>query len=121
MPELPEVETVCSYICKTFKGEEIVSAEVFRFDLRIGTSVPQDFIKRVTGTKITDVCRRGKYILVHLSSEEIMTVHLGMTGRFIAHDHSYILGLTLAVEHNLAYMNKLMSDLRDHIEKGTLS
>lgn len=32
-----------------------------------------------------------------------------------------ILGLTLAVEHNLAYMNKLMSDLRDHIEKGTLS
>jgi formamidopyrimidine-DNA glycosylase (fpg) len=89
MPELPEVETVCSYICKTFKGEEIVSAEVFRFDLRIGTSVPQDFIKRVTGTKITDVCRRGKYILVHLSSEEIMTVHLGMTGRFIVHDSSY--------------------------------
>jgi len=89
MPELPEVETVCAYICKTFKGEKIIKAEVFRFDLRKGTSVPQDFIKRVTGAKITDVKRRGKYILVYLSSGEIMTVHLGMTGRFIVHDCSY--------------------------------
>ena len=89
MPELPEVETVCAYICKTLKGEKITAAEVFRFDLRKGTSIPQDFVKRVTGTKITDVKRRGKYILVYLSSEEIMTVHLGMTGRFIVHDCPY--------------------------------
>ena len=32
-----------------------------------------------------------------------------------------ILGLTLAVENNLAHMDKLMSDIRFRIEKGTLS
>lgn len=55
-----------------------------RKNLRI--PFPRRFVDRLVGTTITAVTRRAKYILVTLSSEETLLMHLGMTGGFrVAH------------------------------------
>jgi formamidopyrimidine-DNA glycosylase len=51
-----------------------------RPDLRI--ALPGDFAKRLEGRTVRAVDRRGKYLLVELSSGDVLIMHLGMSGSF---------------------------------------
>jgi formamidopyrimidine-DNA glycosylase len=80
MPELPEVETVRIGLQAALCGHRFVRVEARRADLRF--PLPPRFAERLTGRTVLRVDRRAKYILVHLDRAEVLTVHLGMTGRF---------------------------------------
>src|SRR5215472_3474945 len=81
MPELPEVETVVKWLNKSVRGRRIERAEVFYPRLIRGLA-PQAFSRRLKKATISDVGRRGKYILVHLDNDQTLLVHLRMTGEF---------------------------------------
>lgn len=77
MPELPEVETVCRGLARAVQGQKIARIETFRHDLRI--PFPKD-LNSITGLKIKSIERRAKYILLHLSGQRTLILHLGMSG-----------------------------------------
>jgi formamidopyrimidine-DNA glycosylase len=83
MPELPEVETLRRDLEKEIVGKKIKSVDVTgkRSTRRHKTS--DDFVKRVEGTKVTEIRRRGKYLLLVLDSGDVMVVHLGMSGQLV--------------------------------------
>ena len=81
MPELPEVETVRSGLEPVLTGRSFVRVEQRRPDLRF--PLPDRFAERLTGRRVLRLDRRAKYILVHLDHDEVLAMHLGMTGRLI--------------------------------------
>ena len=81
MPELPEVETVRAGLEPVLRGRAFVRVEQRRPDLRF--PLPERFAERLTGRRVLRLERRAKYILVHLDHDEVLAVHLGMTGRLI--------------------------------------
>ena len=80
MPELPEVQTVCSGLSPHMVNSQIVSVVQNRPDLRFPFS--KDFKKILTGSTILGVSRRAKYILVTMDNGYVLVIHLGMSGRF---------------------------------------
>src|SRR3954447_26551689 len=80
MPELPEVETVRRGLAPALVGARIVAVEQRRPDLRF--PFPEDFAARLAGRTVTTLDRRAKYLVAHLSSDEALVMHLGMTARF---------------------------------------
>jgi formamidopyrimidine-DNA glycosylase len=80
VPELPEVETVRRGLQPAMEGQRFAKVDVRRGDLR--WPLPKDFAKRLTGTTVTGLGRRAKYLLADLSSGEVLVMHLGMSGSF---------------------------------------
>jgi formamidopyrimidine-DNA glycosylase len=80
MPELPEVETVRRGLEPVMDGARFAKVEVHRGDLR--WPLPKDFAQRLEGTTVTGLGRRAKYLLVDLSSGDVLVMHLGMSGSF---------------------------------------
>ena len=85
MPELPEVETVKRGLAPVMDGRRILRVEQRRPDLRF--PFPERFAARLAGRRIDRLGRRAKYILAHLEGDEILTMHLGMSGRFAISEH----------------------------------
>ena len=83
MPELPEVETVCRGLAPVMVGEGFASVRLNRPDLRF--PFPERFIDRLEGAKVRALRRRAKFLVADLSTDETLTMHLGMTGRFTIH------------------------------------
>lgn len=81
MPELPEVETVTADLRPHLVGRTIVGCDL-RFPSIVRHPSPAAFVAAVTGRTIEAMSRRGKYILHHLDSGELLVVHLGMTGQW---------------------------------------
>jgi len=80
MPELPEVETVARGLRHTIIGHTIR-----RVQIKPTASIHPDqdrFASLLRGATIVAVARRGKNILIHLSSDYTLWVHLKMTGHF---------------------------------------
>lgn len=94
MPELPEVETVVRGLRNSILGAQI--DEVFLSNKKMRIMPGDDFLCNVMHQYITDVQRRAKYILIHLSNSYIIVIHLGMSGKVIvshnikdsAHNHA---------------------------------
>ena len=84
MPELPEVETVRRGLEPVMTGQRLVRVEQRRPDLRF--PFPARFRDRLEGQTILSLGRRAKYLLIDLSSHEVLIMHLGMSGRFTIHD-----------------------------------
>jgi formamidopyrimidine-DNA glycosylase len=80
MPELPEVETVRRGLAPVLEGARLKRVEARRPDLRF--AFPEGFVQRLTGARIERLDRRAKYLLARLDRDEILVMHLGMTGRF---------------------------------------
>jgi formamidopyrimidine-DNA glycosylase len=80
MPELPEVETVRRGLEPVIVGRRFTKVELRRQDLRF--PFPDNFAERLRGTRIERLERRAKFLVATLSSSEVLTMHLGMTGRF---------------------------------------
>lgn len=87
MPELPEVEVVRRGLLQHLPGRTILAFSTDGKKLR--KPVPESSMARfLPGTGITDVTRRGKYILIHLDNGAVMIIHLGMTGQLGLHPGS---------------------------------
>ena len=96
MPELPEVETVRTYLDGVMSGREIEEVILYRKDLRF--RFPNNFRKTLEGAVVRRVSRRGKLILIVCCKKEgkertqkkkheknvfLWLVHLGMSGRLL--------------------------------------
>src|SRR5262249_25985636 len=86
MPELPEVEIVARRLGQLIAGKTIVNARLYREGLS-PENTPRQFQALLRGTETSQVERRGKHILVHLSKGRTLITHLRMTGRFLYVDN----------------------------------
>ena len=84
MPELPEVETVRRGLAPAMEGARLDKVEVRHRGLR--WPVAKDFEKRLAGQTVTSVGRRAKYLIVDVSSGDVLVMHLGMSGSFRVND-----------------------------------
>ena len=82
MPELPEVETVCRQLAPYAEGRRIERLEIL--DARWSRPAPPEQVEAdVAGRTITEVARRGKYILLRLDNGATLALHLRMTGNLV--------------------------------------
>jgi formamidopyrimidine-DNA glycosylase len=82
MPELPEVEHVVRALRRAVLGRQIVATEIRLAKLALPIS-PSAFNRKVKGSRISAIDRRGKFILIKLDSGKVLVVHLRMTGQFL--------------------------------------
>lgn len=81
MPELPEVETIRLGLVKFLTGQTI---ELVDFDWPRGFPNSTELVnKKLIGAKITSVERRGKALILPLSSGYSLLIHLKMTGQLV--------------------------------------
>src|SRR5262245_26312265 len=80
MPELPEVETVRRGLRPVMEGARFNKVVAHRGDLR--WPLAKDFVTRLEGKTVKGLGRRAKYLLADLSSNEVLVMHLGMSGSF---------------------------------------
>lgn len=81
MPELPEVETIRRGLSTLIIGRQVKCVD---HDTPKGfPSVPADVRAFLIGAKITDVRRRAKVLLIDLSTEYTLVIHLKMTGQLV--------------------------------------
>lgn len=80
MPELPEVETVRRGLNRLIKGKTIKDVNVLYDKIIVGSKT--EFCKKLSGKKLLDVDRRGKYLLFRFSGELTMVSHLRMEGKY---------------------------------------
>jgi formamidopyrimidine-DNA glycosylase len=83
MPELPEVEHVVRALRPAVVGRRILAAEL-KLKRTAPTITRAAFNQQLKNSLVTDVGRRGKYILLHLDSGKTLTTHLRMTGKFVS-------------------------------------
>jgi len=81
MPELPEVETIKKQLLKkvkgkTFKKVEVRLPKIVKTDLKI-------FKKEIVRAKINNIKRRAKVLILELSNNYAIIVHLKMSGQLI--------------------------------------
>jgi formamidopyrimidine-DNA glycosylase len=81
VPELPEVQTVVDNLnALEIIGCRFAGAEVYWPKTIVGLT-PEAFSKNITGRAIRKITRRGKYIVICLSRNWTLLIHLRMTGR----------------------------------------
>jgi len=81
MPELPEVETVRRGLANLIIGKVVVG-EVH--DTEKGfPNTPQDVRQFLIGASVTDVRRRAKVLIIDLSTDYSLLIHLKMTGQLV--------------------------------------
>jgi len=78
VPELPEVETVRRGLLPVLLDRRLEHVQVRQPLLR--WPVPADFARALTGRRVTDLGRRGKYLIIHLDDGRAVIAHLGMSG-----------------------------------------
>ncbi len=89
MPELPEVETTRLGLLPTVRGQRI--ARVIVRERRLRWPIPGNFARLLSGKTVTDITRRGKYLLWDCRLDDsaaavanpqrgYLLSHLGMSG-----------------------------------------
>ena len=81
MPELPEVQTVVNGIKSKINKRKILRFKKYVSKLRY--PIQKNLSSKVEGSKVTTVFRRAKYIIINLSNNRSLVIHLGMSGRII--------------------------------------
>jgi formamidopyrimidine-DNA glycosylase len=83
MPELPEVETIRRDLDKEIVGRRVKAVEVKgKRSIRRHKSAAE-FRSRLEGKRVASVRRAGKYLLVGLDGDDVLVVHLGMSGQLL--------------------------------------
>jgi formamidopyrimidine-DNA glycosylase len=81
VPELPEVETIRHDLLSRVVGRTFSHIRVLPGAERVVRwPSPAEFCRALSGRRIEDVSRRGKYLLLHLSDGRCLIIHLRMTG-----------------------------------------
>ena len=102
MPELPEVQTIVSELNEKIKRKTIKSVQVFKY--KSVRPMNKKFVQSVKGKKILGVARRAKMIIINLSGDKHLLIHLKMTGQLVFRDRR---GKGLAGGHPIAFRGEL--------------
>jgi formamidopyrimidine-DNA glycosylase len=81
MPELPEVETIRIGLASLLPGKTI--KKVVHDWPKSFPNTPADVNKFLVGAKVSEVRRRAKVLIIDLSSEYSLIIHLKMTGQLV--------------------------------------
>lgn len=81
MPELPEVETVRRGLLGLIIGRKVKAVE--HTAPKSFPNAPADVGKFLIGAEITNVRRRAKVLLIDLSTNYTLVIHLKMTGQMV--------------------------------------
>ena len=96
MPELPEVETTIRGL-ENIKKQKISKLQIHTKQLRL--KIPNGIKKILLKSKISNIRRIAKYIIIDLDNMHSLVIHLGMSGRLrinnyvfdrVKHDHFII-------------------------------
>ncbi|MFC1904289.1 bifunctional DNA-formamidopyrimidine glycosylase/DNA-(apurinic or apyrimidinic site) lyase [Chloroflexota bacterium] len=82
MPELPEVETVKNELQPCIIGHRITGVTLV-WEGIVRHPSPEEFRSRLVGQKITHLARRGKYLIFRLTGDDILIMHLKMSGSLL--------------------------------------
>jgi formamidopyrimidine-DNA glycosylase len=82
MPELPEVEYTARQLREAIIGATIHETLVF-WERTIGHPDLPNFLAEIADRDILSVRRRGKFLILDLSGELILTIHRRMTGNLL--------------------------------------
>jgi formamidopyrimidine-DNA glycosylase len=83
MPELPEVQTIVEDLKSTgIIGATVTDAQVF-WSRTIAGLTPETFCLRIKRQTVTNVRRRGKFIVFDFLGANHLLIHLRMTGRLL--------------------------------------
>jgi formamidopyrimidine-DNA glycosylase len=110
MPELPEVETIARALRQggrggpALVGKRIQSAHLL-WQRTLAEPTPAEFEQRIRGQQITDIGRRGKFLVFRLEADSLL-VHLRMSGDLLVEPQS----APIAAHHRLTL--DLEGDLR---------
>lgn len=91
MPELPEVETIKRGLEPYIIGKKITKATVLR-PSQLKNSTPLQLSSRIEGKMIERLIRRGKYLLFFCSDDQVLAIHLRMTGQLLYYPTGYAAG-----------------------------
>jgi formamidopyrimidine-DNA glycosylase len=81
MPELPEVETTRQDLHQLILGQGIVAVDCSGKAMRLPW--PADMAARLVGRRLVDTGRRAKYLLLYSDDDQVLAIHLGMSGRML--------------------------------------
>ena len=90
MPELPEVETVRRGLHELIIGRII--KEAANDTPKSFPNAAKDVETFLIGSKVIDVRRRAKVLLIDLSSEYTLVIHLKMTGQLVFRSQDVVFG-----------------------------
>ena len=108
MPELPEVETTVKGL-SSLLNQKISNVKIHTLKLRF--KIPNNTINILRNSKISNLRRIAKFIIIDLDTDYSLVIHLGMSGRLktvsstykrIKHDHFvlYFLSKKILIYHD---------------------
>ncbi len=108
MPELPEVETTVKAL-SVILNQKISNVKIHTSKLRF--KIPINITNILRNTKISNLRRIAKFIIIDLNTDYSLVIHLGMSGRLktvdknykrIKHDHFvlYFLSKKMLIYHD---------------------
>lgn len=81
MPELPEVTTIISNLKSTsLLNKKIIDVKFFKPKILKNCKI-DEFRKFIINERIIDLNRKGKFILVNLTNDKFLVIHLRMEGK----------------------------------------
>ncbi len=86
MPELPEVETTVKGL-SVILNQKISNVKIHTSKLRF--KIPNNIINILRNSKISNLRRIAKFIIIDLDTDYSLVIHLGMSGRLKTVDKSY--------------------------------
>lgn len=108
MPELPEVETIKNTLEPLIKNYQILSIDVLRKASIIGDD--DEFKEKLKDQKFLFLSRIGKFLIFHLTNDNIIISHLRMEGKFYFLNKDDDVGKHARVIFNLDNNKKLVFD-----------
>ena len=82
MPELPEVETVKNELIPHVIGRKLTGITLL-WDGIVKQPSVADFRSRLIRQEITGLVRHGKYLIIGLTSDDLLVIHLKMSGSLL--------------------------------------
>ncbi len=86
MPELPEVETTVKGL-SVILNQKISNVKIHTSKLRF--KIPNNITNILRNSKISNLRRIAKFIIIDLNTDYSLVIHLGMSGRLKTVDKSY--------------------------------
>lgn len=80
MPELPEVQTVITYLKPKLINKTITDIKV-HYPKLLKNSNENEFKNFMLNETFVDIKRKGKFLIFHLSNNKVFVVHLRMEGK----------------------------------------
>ena len=88
MPELPEVETIKNGIESYIVGQTI--SYIYVSDKKMRYVCQHDLKHILPSQKVIDISRKGKHLIIRLSTSSHIIFHLGMTGTILIKDKAHM-------------------------------